>query len=319
MTDIWVLTDHRTGTATQAIALAEALGMQYEIKKLVYNAIALVPNFLLGATMMHINTALSSNLDDTLPKIIISAGRRTASVAIALKKRDANIKVIQIMRPFLDASKFDLIVLPQHDTFNAHGNIIRIIGSLHNAQTKLQSEYNLFMEEYPTTTNFIAVLVGGGTKKYTFSQDDAKRLTTTLSTISANHGIPLFISFSRRTPKNVQEIFQEVFAWPHIMYDPTTSTKRNPYYGILAAATFIVSTCDSISMCSEATASGKPLYIFCPSNPNALPKHRYFIQQLIDLGLARLLHDDMETLTHYTYSPLNEAHKVAEYIKEHVL
>jgi mitochondrial fission protein ELM1 len=86
--DIWVLTDHRAGTATQAISLAELLGIHFENKKLKYNFLAMLPNFLLGQTTAHVNKSLSSPLyDEPLPKMIISSGRRTASVALALRLR----------------------------------------------------------------------------------------------------------------------------------------------------------------------------------------------------------------------------------------
>lgn len=317
--DIWVLTDHRAGTATQATAVAEMLGMDYNIKKLRYNILALLPNVLLGASLAHVNRAKSSDVtDEPLPKVVISAGRRTASVALALKKRKQDIKVIQIMRPFLDSTKFDLIVLPQHDKCAASPNILRIIGSLHNTEAKINQSIESFDTAYPEAGQFIALLIGGNTKKYTFSEADAQILAKVVADISDNHGLPVFMSFSRRTPNAVKDILRKRFGWPHITYDPTENTGYNPYYGMLAKCTFLITTCDSISMCSEATASGKPLYIFCPSRSD-MPKHRYFVQQLVDLKIARLLTPDTEALEHYSYHPFNEALKVADFIKENVL
>lgn len=323
MSDVWVLTDHKAGTAAQATALADILGLQYDVKRLVYNAFALIPNFILGGTLLHINQSASSDLSgsDGAPKLIISAGRRAASAAIALKRRFKDLKIVQIMRPFLDSASFDLIVLPQHDIFDAeYPNIIRVIGSLHNIQSRLLNAGVEFHLDYPTMHNFIGVLIGGVVKKYRFSEEDAMRLAKILNNVSSNHGIPLFITFSRRTPDIVKQVFHETFEWPHVMYDPLAKdAKKNPYSGILSQASFIISTCDSISMCSEATASGKPLYIFCPENKDALKKHRYFVQQLLDLGVARILENNTETLQQYSYEPFNEAEKVAKYIKEHVL
>lgn len=316
--DIWVLTDHRTGTATQAIALAESLGIDYEIKKLRYNMLATLPNFVLGACLTHVDRATSSNITELLPKVIISAGRRTASVALALKKRKKDIKVIQIMRPFLDSSKFDLIILPQHDKFESSHNTFRVIGSLHNVEAKIKQSLDAFVEAYPDAKQFIAMLVGGNTKKYTFSTKDAEELANTVSVISTNHGLPVFISFSRRTPESVKTVLRNAFPWPHVIYDPIQNTGYNPYFGILANCAFLITTCDSISMCSEATASCKPLYIFCPKDAN-MPKHRYFVQQLMDLKIARMLTPKMEVLEYYDYSPFNESVKVANFIKDNVL
>ena len=52
------------------------------------------------------------------PDIIMFSGRRTAPLAIYLKKIFKNqTKIIQIMRPNLSPKEFDLIILPQHDNY----------------------------------------------------------------------------------------------------------------------------------------------------------------------------------------------------------
>jgi mitochondrial fission protein ELM1 len=131
--------------------------------------------------------------------------------------------------------------------------------------------------------------------------------------------MPLFISFSRRTTKDMKRALCQEFQWPHIIYDPEKHLDHNPYPGMMGVCSFIISTCDSVSMCSEAAASGKPLYIVCPTKQNTAQKHMYFVQQLVDLGIARILSDDIDILSHYEYSPLREAEKIARYVKENVL
>lgn len=317
--DIWVLADHRAGTAIQATALAEVLGMSFEIKQIKYNILASLPNFLLGSTSIHINKKLSSPLYDLPPpELIISAGRRTAPIALALKEHYPNVKIVQIMRPCLDSRKFDLIILPQHDKFTTTANTLKIIGSLHNVESKIKDAAISFRENYDSTHKFIALLIGGSTKKYKFTAKDAVILSSRVSEVSANHGLPVFVSFSRRTPDVVKKVITDTFPWPHTIYDPMVSTSPNPYFGLLATADFIISTCDSISMCTEATATRKPFYVFCPENAN-MPKHRYFTQQLIDIGLARKLEEGMDILENYTPPPFNECRKVAEFIKKNIL
>jgi len=317
--DIWVLTDHRAGTAIQATSLAEVLGMNFEKKHLEYNFLAMLPNWLLGSTSIHINKDLSSPLyDEPAPKVIISAGRRTAPVALSLRKHYSDVKLIQIMRPDLDASKFDLVILPQHDAFHATTNTFRVIGALHNVESKIKAAKVEFKHDYPAVGKFIALLVGGNSKNYKFSAHDASALSEIVSRVSANHGLQVFVSFSRRTPEAVKAVLRAALPWPHIIFDPTQDTGPNPYFGLLACADFIITTCDSIAMCSEATASGKPLYIYCPEHAN-MPKHKYFLQQLIDLEIARKLEPGTDVLEHYTYKPFSETRKAADYIMSNIL
>ncbi len=319
---IWVLVDSRVGGANQAIALAENISQNFQIKKIEYNFLALLPNYVLGANDIHIKNRSSLVNDESPPKIVISSGRRSACAALALKNRYPDVKVIQIMRPFLDSSKFDLIILPQHDQYEGSNNIIRVIGSLHNIEEKIAFyKDNKTKSLYPNNQKFIAVIIGGDTKNYKFSPEEMGLLANQISDISKNHGLNVYITFSRRTSSKIKEIFRKEFPWPHIIYDPATGgNTENPYIAMLSDADFIILTCDSISMCSEASASGKPLYIFCPKDKNnKMKKHRYFIQQLLDLRIARLLYDDLDTLEYYEYSPFSEAKKVSDFIKENIL
>ena len=105
--------------------------------------------------------------------------------------------------------------------------------------------------------------------------ENAQELSESLISVADSHSLALFITFSRRTPHNVKEYFQEKFPWPNICYDPE-SGEPNPYPAILGSAEFIVSTPDSISMCSEAASTGKPIYIYRPDN-FTLKKHKFWI------------------------------------------
>ena len=313
---IWVLIDNRIGNANQALALAAKLNVSYQVKNFQYNSFAILPNFLLGLWPIHVKRSVLDELkSQDAPDIIISSGRRTAPLAIYLKKILKNkIKIIQIMRPGLNPKEFDLIILPQHDNYNyALPNIVRIIGALNNVQASMPEAKSLLRNNYPDIKNFIAVIIGGSSKKYNFTATDAESLSDTIHTISENHSLPLFITFSRRTPKQVKEIFKNKFSWPNILYDPEENLP-NPYPGLIGEGEYIITTTDSISMCSEAASTGKPIYVFCPQNFK-LKKHRFFIQQLADLGIVKILEQNTTFLVKYSYEPLHEIDKVVEIVK----
>lgn len=314
---IWVLTDNRIGNANQALALAAKLHTNYQVKNFQYNNFALLPNFFLVLWPMHVKKSVLDELkSQDAPDIIISSGRRTAPLAVYLKKiLKNNIKIIQIMRPSLDPKEFDLIVLPQHDNYNyTLPNIVRVIGALNNVQTSMPEAQALLRNNYPDIKNFIAVIIGGSTKRYDFTTVNAELLSNTIGIISENHSLPLFITFSRRTPKQIKEIFIAKFLWPHIIYDPEENLP-NPYPGIIGEGEYIITTTDSISMCSEAASTGNPIYVFCPPDFK-LKKHRFFIQQLADLNIVKMLEPNATFLAKYNYESLHEIDKVAEIIKK---
>lgn len=311
-TDIWVLTDDRTGNSVQAISIAQKLDMNFEIKYLEYNIFAKLPNCFLGHSSIYITAKTRESLRTTNPpKLIIAAGRRAAGIAVYLKAHYKNIKLVQIMKPDIDTSLFDLIVLPQHDVFQDNSNnIIRTIGSIHNIPARIEK-----YDKKPPMEDFIGVLIGGNTKEYQFTKHDAKELSIILENATESSGLPAFITFSRRTPDIVKKLFAEKFLWPNIIYDPAISKEDNPYLEILKYAKFLVLTCDSVSMCSEAASTGHPLYIYTPES-FASKKHKYFTQQLIDLGIARAIRSDVLPLQEYHYTPLYEVSKVAKAVQE---
>ena len=315
---IWVLVDDRMGNANQAIELAETIGQSFEVKKIEYNSFARLPSYLLGIFPIHIKKSVLAKLEtQELPDVIISAGRRVAALALYLKKRgqtQKKIKIIQIMRPYVDSNEFDLIILPQHDNFNyTLSNVLRVIGGLTNVQEKNRKSQVEFETIYPQINNCIAVVIGGSSKGYKMTLENARLLIATIANISDNHSLPLFITFSRRTPPEVKLLIENEVLLPNIVIDPSKSN-YNPYPTLLGKAEYIITTSDSISMCSEAVGTGKPVYVFCPKN-FGLKKHKFFLQQLVDLGLARVLDPSSSILKKYTYQPLNEIKRVAKIIQ----
>ncbi len=320
-TEVWVLVDHRAGNANQAIELAEILDKNFIIKNIKYNFFSRLPNYFLKFFPLHVKWSILSQLRKSKKsKIIITAGRRTAALAVYLKKNNINniTKIVQIMRPDINPNEFDLIILPQHDSFNhTLPNIVRIIGALTNTQNKILNNQVEFDKHYKLPNKYIAVIIGGSTKNYKLTLDEAKIFANTLSNIAKNHSLQLFITFSRRTNDNIKAYFKEKFGNTDIIYDPA-SGKFNPYPVILDKAEYIISTADSITMCSEAASTGKPLYIYCSPNFK-LRKHNFFIQQLVDLGVARRFNIHENSLEHYNYTPLTEMNKVADIIKTRIL
>jgi uncharacterized protein len=317
---VLVLVDNRVGNSNQAIVLAEEVGEPFSIKHIEYNHFARLPSSLLSLFPVHVKRSVLKALKkERIPDIIISAGRRSAALAVHLKKLSGGrSKIIQIMRPNIDPKEFDLIILPQHDTYNyTLPNIVRIIGALTNVQSRLPKVKSEFENKYPDIKNFVAVIIGGSTKNYKLTMSNAKELGESLTKIAESHSLALFFTFSRRTPQKIKDYFQNNFSWPNICYDPE-SGESNPYPAIIGKAEFIVSTTDSISMCSEAASTGKPVYVYCPDN-FTLKKHNFFIQQLVDLGIVRRLDNSINYLETYNYKPLSEISKVAEIIRKNML
>ncbi|MHA1539030.1 MAG: mitochondrial fission ELM1 family protein [Alphaproteobacteria bacterium] len=320
---VWVLADDRAGNVTQAIGVAEALELPYEIKNIAYTRLGALPNWLRSKTKIGISEASSEALQETpLPDLVIGAGRRTAPIGQYLKKiSEGKTKHIQIMYPGYPTKDIDLIATPEHDLIKDRPNLIKTLTAPHqiteNVLKKNKKEYKKSFENLPHP--LIAVFVGGKTKKYTLKPSMVNALTGNIYDLASNHGGSILMTTSRRTdPETEQKIIQKLSYAPvrHRIHSWRNKKQKNPYRGFLACADVFVITGDSVSMISEAISTGKPLYIYAPEG-SCSPAHRRLHQALYERGIARPLIQKNFTL--WAYEPANAGDEIAEEIKKRFL
>ena len=90
---------------------------------------------------------------------------------------------------------------------------------------------------------------------------------------------------------------------------------KKAYLSALSIAKFLVITCDSTSMISEAAITGKPIYV-----AQILPKRddfrfRQFRDLFTKLNIIRNLEDKLEI---WNYEKLDETNRVANIIKKKI-
>jgi hypothetical protein len=113
---VWVLTGQRAGDNAQAIGIASALGAEMIEKPLVWSRARLLPNLLLGASLMSIDRHKSARLEPPWPDLVIGVGRRSVPVARWIKEQSVGrTKLVQLGRPRAPLRWFDLVVTtPQY-------------------------------------------------------------------------------------------------------------------------------------------------------------------------------------------------------------
>ncbi len=259
MSDIWVLSDSRTGNLKQALALAESVkkesGLSYEIKEIVPKLILRhLPNFVIPRGLL---ACRSDNLQAPYPRLIIGCGRVSAHVGLAIKQIDERVKLVQILNPTARAEEFDLIIVPRHD-MRAYDNGLVTGGALTDITSEsLMGVRRKFADIYGGNIRkpILGVLIGGSNKAYRFNLASMNNITDLLE-VWVQAGYHIIGTFSRRTPRALQERLLSMEG-----VDFWNGEGANPYLGILAYACGFAVTCDSINMISEAYHTGKPTYI----------------------------------------------------------
>ena len=127
-----------------------------------------------------------------------------------------------------------------------------------------------------------------------------------------NNNSQLVCMPSMSTPKNISNYSKEFFGETHTIIE---DVDKKAYLSALAISEYIVVTCDSSSMISEAALTGKPIYIAnieAKKNDKRFQKFRNLFKEL---NITRNLGEDLEN---WNYQKLDETNRVANIIKQKI-
>ncbi len=240
---------------------------------------------------------------------MISSGRGSVAAALAIRRASrGKIFTVHIQTPYVDPSRFDLVVIPQHDSLRGD-NVLVTRTALHRVTKEKLSEaarrFNGLLSHLPRP--LISVLVGGSNKHQKWSPETIEQMADQLVAAAGECGGALAVTISRRTgDANARMLRERLGTVPLFFWD---GREENPYLGLLALADAIVVTSDSVSMVSEACATGQPVHVFHVGHGHE--KLRKFHQALMDDGMTRPFAGRIE---HWRYDPPNETARIAKIV-----
>lgn len=309
---VWVVTDGKPGMENQCLGLAEALvalgGARPMVKRLSprFPWSSLPPQF----WFTPLSTPTSGIGDDgedgddgapltpPWPDILIATGRQTVAPALAIKRASGGATFcVQIQNPAWRRDAFDLLAVPVHDGVTGD-NVVQTAGALHRVTPeKLTAEAEIFrgaLAHLPRP--LVAVLIGGSNKQYRMTEVVTRKLAADLAGMCRRHGAGLAVTASRRTGETNAAILRDALSTcPAYVWN---GEGDNPYFGFLGLADAIVVTADSVSMVSEACATGKPVYVAELEGGSA--KFVRFHEGLREAGITRAFDGDLESWTYDT-------------------
>ena len=301
-----LLTQGMHGMVSQVEGLAKALGLSYKHQKIELKSFwNLIP-----PKISPISENLVKNKFVCDCKIIISCGRKSVIPSIALKKRLGNqIFNIHIQDPKVSFEHFDLIVSPEHDRLIGE-NIINTTGAIHYLTKKEINDNSKYLGiEKDKRKELVAFIIGGPNKYYNYSEKQIHELFNKVKTLFTPDKFKIILIPSYRTPENILKIAFNTFSINHHV---VKNIDKKAYLSALAISNYIVVTCDSTSMISEAAMTGKPVYIAMMKSFKPTGRFKKFYSQLKDLGITRELEDRVES---WSYNSLNEVNRIAPIVK----
>jgi len=262
---VWVVTGYRAGERAQVLALAEALGWPFEVKELDYRPSAARISLFRGSSLRGFRMDRSSPLAPPWPDLVITAGMRNEPACRWIRERSAGrTRIVHIGRPWARLEQFDLVITTPQYRLPERANVLHNNLTLHRVTVaRLQAEARRWesrLADLPRPR--IAVIVGGNSGPTTFGPRAAARLARQASAMARAQGGSLLVTTSARTASAAVEALSAGIDAPVNFYRWRRNDDDNPYFGYLALADAIIVTADSISMLTEACATGKPVYMF---------------------------------------------------------
>ncbi len=272
-----ILTEPYAGLQAQAMGLAEAAGLRPDV-------VALHPSrpWSWVAAAAWPSPLRAVGLAAPPPGLLFTAGGTGGAVGAACRRRGST--VVQIQNPRLALRHFDLVVANAHDGLSGP-NLIVTRTALHRATpARLEAARIAWAPRLAHLPRpLVAVLVGGSNGRFRLEAPEGAKLAADLAAMMDQDRVGIALTASRRTAPAVQQALRSTLtprgAWVWDM------AGENPYFGLLALADAIVVTVDSISMVSEAVATGAPVLL--ADLPGHSARIGRFRRMLIKAGRVR--------------------------------
>jgi uncharacterized protein len=310
---VWVLHDGKPGMASQALGLAEATRFPFVEKPLtIRRPWAWLPPVLwlqpLAAARVN-----GARLSPPWPDLVIGCGRNTVRPALAIRRASRGRTIAaHIQDPGIGRGGFDLCVLPEHDRRRGP-HVVVTRGAVHRVTPeRLAAARGRFPELAVMPRPVLAVLIGGSNKAYHLTPRRIAEIADAVAAILRQRSGSALLTPSRRTGAEGLAVLRERLAGlPAAIWN---GASENPYFAYLALADAFLVTADSVSMISEAAATGKPVHILGLDGGNA--KFVRFHRIMHEAGITRPFAGHIEE---WSYPPLDDTARAGAALRALVL
>ena len=304
-----LLTEGMHGMISQVEGLAKALDIDFTHHKVELNKFwKLIPPKFTPVSNFTFNSITTNDFD-----IIISCGRKSVIPSIYLKKNSKKkVHNIHIQDPKVSLNNFDFIIAPEHDGLSGE-NVILSKGSIHYlTKEEITNNHEYLSEKLNKEKEYLSIILGGPNKYYDYNEKNLIKIFDKIKSILESNNLQAIIIPSMRTPKKIIDFTQKYLGENNLVIK---DVDKKAYLSSLSLAKYIVVTCDSTSMISEAALTGKPIYIAeIPAKSNDY-RFRKFRDLFHKLKIIKNLNEKVEI---WNYEILDETNRIAKEIKKKI-
>ena len=304
-----LLTEGMHGMISQVEGLAKALDIEFTHQKVELNSFwKMIPPNLTPISNLVFKKFNVPDFD-----IIISCGRKSVIPSIYLKKNSKKKTFnIHIQDPKVSLSNFDFIIAPDHDGLKGK-NVIISKGAIHYLTlNEIKNNHNYLIDKLNKDKDYLLLILGGPNKYYDYDDKNLINIFDNIKIISKTNGLQTIIIPSMRTPKKTIDLASEQIGEENFV---VKNIDKKAYLSGLSLAKYIVVTCDSTSIISEASMTGKPIYIADIPAKRKDERFKKFRNLFSELNIIKNLKEKLEI---WNYKSLNETNRIAQEIKKYI-
>ena len=304
-----LLTEGMHGMISQVEGLAKALDIEFTHQKVELNSFwKLIPPNLTPVSKLVFKKIDISDFD-----IIISCGRKSVIPSIYLKKSSKKkVFNIHILDPKVSLGNFDLVIAPEHDNLRGK-NVITSKGAIHYLTLdEIKNNRNYLVDKLNKNHEYLLLVLGGPNKYYDYEDQNLINIFAIIKKILNNNNLQAIVIPSMRTPKKTINLANKHLGPENLVIN---NVDKKAYLSGLSLAKYIIVTCDSTSMISEAALTGKPIYIADIPAKRKDERFKKFRDLFSELNITKNLNEKLEI---WSYKSLNETTRIAEEIKKYI-
>ena len=264
--DAWVLLGPHKGDNNQVLALAEALQRPFRTIEMRYKRLAYLPAVCRSASISGLTLEAQREIEPPWPSLVLGIGQRSAPVARFIQRQsNGRTKTVRLGDPMVSHRLFDLVITTTQYAVRDADNVVRLPITITNQDSvrpnKLEERW---LQSFAHPRRLI--VIGGKTSLWKFGPEIITNAAERLLRRAEFESGSVMAVISPRTSPALARAAQVALGERAVVTGPF------PRYGaLLHAADEIHVTGDSVSMLSDAVASGKPVGLI-PLEPDSIAR-----------------------------------------------
>jgi hypothetical protein len=262
--EIWVLQTHAEGDNNQCIALAEAIGRPFALKRMDWRSASPAADRVRLAELLGDDGQAQRRRDliglhAPWPRMVVCCGQRSERIAFWIRRQSRGFtRVVAIGRAHESIAEYDLLVTAPPFMVPDHSNVISL--PICPARSRKDAAAGNVVDFIPAPKPWFTILLGGEVKQFVGGETALMKTALHAQVAAERTGGSVMIANSRRTPPELLAAVESALSAPCTLRW-SGAGERNPYATLLQQSAALFVTADSISMIGDGCASGTPTYI----------------------------------------------------------